>query len=336
MLNYNYNIIDPFSQKKKGPAPPFLGLYANVMLVGGGGAGSVDGGAGGGGGQVYTSSISFGPNLSYQINIGTSSANYYTWNAISTGSGFAVDPPYSNRSGSYTEIINLSNTQRIASASGGGNGGYAPSRDPLQGVGSYGGSGGGGYNGRQGGSAVSDNSSKYFGHNGGDGSATTPGLAGGGGGGAAVAGGNPYPSASGYIGGIGGYGVPILGFYSASIYVGAGGNGAGVASSGSYNQTGSLGGGGAAGYWTSNTDKLAPQNGVKNTGGGGGGLWGSVTNPYTASFGGSIGGDGVAVVFYKGTPQAIGGVTETRYINGEYYTQHTFTSSGVLQISRWI
>lgn len=333
MLNLNYNILG--SQKdrtERGFAPPAPPLTAQILLIGAGGNGTVDiGGGGGAGGVFISSSIRFDQNISYEINVGTASLSYYQFNAITNGQGWQTDPPNSNKGGQDSWIKNLTTSTIVARAYGGGHAGYGGGR------GNNGGSGGGGAQGNialvLGGTATyTTGSFPNIGNNGGGSTLQN----GGGGGGAGISGSNGTAVTGSSIGG---YGIPItIGWYSGSNqYIAAGGNGSGAINivSGSNLITGSLGGGGKAGLYVSPSNYVLPTNGEPNTGAGGGGLKGAVPNGFTASFANTgVGGTGLAVVFYEGKQQAFGGIIETREVNGKFYTQHVFTSSAVLQISR--
>lgn len=251
-----------------------IGSYsANYLVVGAGGGGAGSSGGAGGAGGVLTGSATLIPGNSYTITI---------------GAGGAGGTSTAGTSGSSSSISG------IATALGGGGGGYSNIT-----AGASGGSGGGG------GSNVGTAGSGT----GGQGFAGGAGSSAGAGGGGASAAGN-----AGTNSGNGNGGAGVSNSISGAAVTYGGGGGGGGNSSGSWAAgNGGAGGGGNGGY------SGAGVSGTANTGGGGGGGGYNGTNQ-TAGNGGS----GVVIISYAGTQRATGGTVTS----SGGFTIHTFTSSG--------
>ena len=243
---------------------------------------------GGGGGMFYAGGGGAGGYIATDaVNLNISSSYVITIGAGGAGASGGV---YYGSNGNNTTIGTLAIT-----ATGGGGGGS------MAVAGQNGGSGGGaGQSTPDGGDGVvgqgSDGGNGY--------NAGSTYSAGGGGGGAAANGGN---GSSGQ-GGAGGNGS----LWYDGIYRSGGGGGSAnaIRTAG----LGGIGGGGAGGSSTGGSS------GGANRGGGGG----AGGNNSQQTFSGGIGGSGIVIIRYSGTPRGTGG-TITQ--NGGY-TYHTFTSSG--------
>jgi hypothetical protein len=269
---------------------------AGYLIVAGGGSGAGDttnDGAGGGAGGMLTG----GQMLS-------TPGNYF----VDVGAGGSVD---GSTKGWNSQLTNYSGVWLTAQGGGAGifnNGPWG---------GENGGSGGGGY----------DNNAKGTGTagQGNDGGFGTSSGRGGGGGGAGAAGSNATPTQAGN-GGIG----RTSSITGSSVYYAGGGGGSGAANFGGSPVIATHGAGGQGGGGNGATPTTYQTAGVVNTGGGGGG------GAYAAGdfnsfgrYGGGAGGSGIVVVTYAGSARGTGGTITT--VGGN--TVHTFTSSGMLQLT---
>ncbi len=277
---YNYHTF-PFS----GTFTPTTALTVDYLVIAGGGGGaSVNGtsdagnGVGGGGAGGYKTSIG-GSALSL-------TAQAYTVTVGAGGAGTAQNTSARGSSGSNSVFSSITST--------GGGGGGSTSGSGV-GTGLDGGSGGGGGSYSSAGGAASPSGQGNAGGAGSSGSI----YIGGGGGGAGTAG------TAGNSNGIGGDGLALVSFATATqtgvnngYYAGGGGGGAYGTPYIGFSAAGGLGGGGRGGGGAGNSALGgAGGNGVTNTGGGGGG-GGSGQSTFGQGGKGGDGGSGIVIIRY--------------------------------------
>ena len=249
--------------------------YATALLVGGGGGGGAnDGGGGGAGGMVEVLPMDLSPYTGQSVTV-----------TVGAGAEKVTDPGH-GKNGSSSSI------EGIATAYGGGGGGYWNDKagNGGEGCGSGGGSCGGNATGTAGTPGVSTTTYAEVkqGNDGGKGSEIGHGPAGGGGG-AGLAAAAVTHNQYGGNGGVGRVCSILGGDFATQCF--AGGGGGGSVESGDYHSSGGSGGGGDGASSSSSAAKSG-EDGLG--GGGGGGIGGATRDAHRGD--GAAGGSGIVII----------------------------------------